>query len=467
MVGTETSAAKAIRVSLLVLKNIPVRNLPDNLEIAVIGSGISGLSAAWLLSKRHKVTLFEADDRIGGHSNTVQAGAVGVDTGFIVYNEETYPNLTALFRHLGVRTKPSKMSFAVSVDDGRLEYSGSGLTGLFAQPGNALRPRFWGMLLELLRFYREAAVDAPAIGDLSLTEYLDIKGYGGAFKENHLLPMAAAIWSTPIAGVGSYPASAFIRFCLNHGLLRIRGRPIWRTVEGGSREYVRLLLENTRCRLLAGTPVRSITGGGGAVQIIDERGSRRTFDHVVIAAHADQALRMIHNPSPDQERLLGAFSYVRNEAILHSDAALMPRRKKVWSSWNYMSRKSNGKTHLSVTYWMNSLQGIARDTPLFVTLNPMSRPRPETVLRREVYEHPVFDCAAMAAQRELWSLQGERNIWFCGSYFGWGFHEDGLQAGLAVAEQLGGAKRPWAVSGELDRIFLSPPPMDVGNAVAA
>jgi len=441
--------------------------LPENLEIAVVGSGISGLSAAWLLSKRHRVTLFEADDRIGGHSNTVQAGGVAVDTGFIVYNEETYPNLTALFRHLGVPTKPSKMSFAVSVDDGRLEYSGSGLAGLFAQPGNMLRPRFWAMLIELLRFYREAAADVPAIGDLSLADYLELKGYGGNFRDHHLLPMAAAVWSTPIAGIGAYPASAFIRFCQNHGLLRITGRPIWRTVERGSREYVRRLIADGRFRVLKGTPVVSVAGGSGGVEITDRHGNRRTFDHAVIAAHADQALRMIDRPSPGQARLLGAFSYTCNEAILHSDATLMPKRRKVWSSWNYMSRKTQGGAHLSVTYWMNSLQGIAQDTPLFVTLNADPKPRPETVTARLFYDHPVFDAAAMAAQRDLWSLQGERNIWLCGSYFGWGFHEDGLQAGLAVAEELGGVRRPWAVAGQSDRIFLPPSRDGIVDAVAA
>jgi len=424
------------------------------MDIAIVGSGISGLSAAWLLSTRHKVSLFEADRRLGGHSNTVDVGGTQVDTGFIVYNEVTYPNLTALFSHLGVRTKASDMSFAVSLDGGRFEYSGTGLGGLLAQPSNVGRLRFWQMLKELLRFYREAPHDIARIGEISLAEYLDARGYGAAFREDHLYPMAAAIWSTPALDVGNYPATAFIRFCQNHGLLKLAGRPTWRTVDGGSRKYVEQLARSVAGRSYAGRGVRLISRRGGAAWLTDCEGVEHRFDHVVIATHADQALRILDDPSHDETRLLGSFGYSRNEAVLHADARLMPRRKRAWSSWNYLTQGQGETRKLSVSYWMNRLQSLPDGQQLFVTLNPVVEPAANTVLHRETYEHPAFDAAAMRAQQRLWSLQGSRRTWFCGSYFGAGFHEDGLQAGLAVAEALGGVRRPWSVANESARIHI-------------
>ncbi len=419
----------------------------------MIGSGISGLSAAWLLSHRHSVFVFEADNRIGGHSNTVDAAGIPVDTGFIVYNEATYPNLTALFRHLDVATKASEMSFAVSLDDGRLEYSGTNLAGLLAQPHNLLRPRFWSMLADLRRFYRNAPRDAAALGLTTLDDYL-AKNYGSALRDDHLYPMAAAIWSTPANEIGMYPASSFIRFCDNHGLLRLSERPMWRTVDGGSRAYIAQLTQSFADRIATGRGVRTVRRHAGGVAIIDDRGRKEVFDHVVIAAHADQALAMLADPSSEERRLLGAFGYTENLAVLHADPACMPRRRRAWASWNYISRQAGASKSLSVTYWLNRLQSLP-GAPLFVTLKPRQKSRePILVIRCETYHHPRFDAAAMVAQRQLWSLQGDRNTWFCGAYFGAGFHEDGLQAGLAVAEALGGAKRPWSVVGEgSDRIF--------------
>jgi uncharacterized protein len=424
------------------------------------------LSAAWLLSRQHAVFVFEADNRIGGHSNTVDAGGVAVDTGFIVYNEVTYPNLTALFRHLGVATKPSEMSFAVSLDDGRLEYSGANLAGLFAQPRNLARPRFWSMLTDLMRFYRNASRDATGLGLATLDDYLAANKYGAALRDDHLYPMAAAIWSTPAGEMGKYPAASFIRFCNNHGLLQLSRRPIWRTVDGGSRAYIARLTQPFADRVAVGRGVRTIRRRADAVEIVDDHGGKEVFDHVVIATHADQALSMLSDPSPEECRLLGAFGYNENLAVLHSDPAWMPRRRRAWASWNYISRRAGASNHLSVTYWLNRLQRLP-GRPLFVTLNPDEEPRADLVIRREIYHHPRFDAAAMAAQKQLWSLQGKRNTWFCGAYFGAGFHEDGLQAGLWVAEALGGVKRPWTVTGESNRIFLSPATeMALGQRVA-
>jgi len=425
------------------------------MEIAVIGSGIAGLSAAWLLSQRHRVTLYESASRPGGHSNTVEIGGVPVDTGFIVYNEATYPNLTALFAHLGVRTKASEMSFAVSLDGGRLEYAGTDLGGLFAQRRNLIRPRFWSMLRDLRRFYREAPGHARAMSPhTTLGTFLDAHGYGEAFQKDHLLPMAAAIWSASADSLRDYPALHFIRFCDNHGLLKFTDRPVWRTVDGGSREYVRkMLAEIGETRL--GRAARSVWRRVDSAVVQDATGDEQAFDHVVMACHADQALDLLDDATDAEGTLLGAFGYTRNRAVLHSDASLMPKRRSVWASWNYLGGRDH-TDELHVTYWMNRLQGLSDAPPLFLTLNPAVEPAPETVLHEEIYDHPRFDTDAMRAQERLWSLQGRRRTWFCGAYFGAGFHEDGLQSGLAVAEQLGGVRRPWTVANESGRITVTP-----------
>jgi uncharacterized protein len=440
------------------------RNFRKN--IAVIGTGISGMSAAWLLSQNHDVTVYERERRLGGHSNTVTVpgadGEIAVDTGFIVYNELTYPNLTALFRHLDVPTDLSDMSFAVSLQNGELEYSGS-WAGLFAAKRNLFRPRFWSMLRDLHRFYRDAPRDLAQLEQIhtSLGDYLEAGAYGAAFRHDHLLPMAAAIWSAPARQILSYPAAAFIRFHDSHGLLKLRNRPPWRTVRGGSRVYVERLTSSYKDRVKLATGAVAIARGDGSVKIRDTSGAIESFDDVVIACHADQALALLSDASAEERRLLGAFRYSDNVTILHSDARLMPHRRAVWSSWNYMSPSGQEKRHddencPSVTYWMNSLQNIPHTTPLFVSLNPTIEPRSE--YHREIYQHPLFDAAAIAAQRQLWSLQGRSRTWFAGSYFGSGFHEDGLQVGLAVAETLGGGKRPWHVANESGRIALGPTP---------
>jgi len=437
----------------------------------VIGSGISGLSCAWLLSRQHHVTLYEAADRLGGHSNTVTLDAdipIPVDTGFIVYNESTYPNLTALLAHLGVRSTASEMSFAVSRPD--LEYSGSSLSGLFAQKRNLVRPRFWRMLAQTLRFYRDAETLLARAADpmISLGDLLDQGGYGAAMQRDHLLPMAAAIWSCSPASVRDYPAAAFIAFCRNHGLLQVRDRPQWRSIAGGSQRYVQQMASEIAgaagCQILTHTAVRRIvrTPDGVAVNTADQI---THFDDVVIACHAPDALRMIADPHPAVADALSSLRTTVNHAVLHQDTRLMPRSRAAWSSWNALMGKSNDAP--CITYWMNRLQQLPTQEHLFVTLNPTFTPHNTRASFQ--YDHPLFDARALTARSALWDRQGDDRMWFCGAYFGAGFHEDGLQSGLAVAEALGGVRRPWDVAGASARTPGPLParaPRDVGSILA-
>jgi len=430
------------------------------LRIAVVGAGVTGLSAAWLLGARHDVTLYEAEPRLGGHSNTVEApspsGPIAVDTGFIVYNEPNYPNLTALLAHLGAPSRPAQMSFGVSLDDGAFEYATHGLGSLFAQKRNLANPRFIAMLRDLRRFHRTALDDLPELerSMMSLGDYLDLRGYGAAFRDAHLLPQAAAIWSSSLSQMTAFPAAAFLRFYRNHRLLTVDTRPTWRTVEGGSRVYVKALTDRFAGRVAAGAAVVSVRRTPDETLVLTADGSVARYDQVVLAVHADQALRLLETPSDEERRLLGDIRYRPNRAVLHRDTRLMPRRRAAWAAWNHLGL-SEGGGEGGVTYWMNLLQGLP-GPPLFVSLNPLNAPRPDTVLGEFDYEHPVFDAAAMLAQREVWSLQGRQRTWFCGAWCGYGFHEDGLQAGLAVAEQLGGVRRPWTVADESGRIHLAP-----------
>ncbi len=432
------------------------------LNVAVIGAGIAGLSAAWLLSGKHQVTLFEADHRLGGHAHTADApghnGTVPVDTGFIVYNEGNYPNFTALLEHLDVPSLNADMSLSVSLDNGAFEYSSFGLGGVFAQKRNLLSPRFWRLLLDITRFFYTAAAD---VADLErnatpLDDYLKAKGYGPAFRDDHLLPQAAAIWSTPLDQIGSYPAASLIRFFLNHGMMTIAGRGLWRTVEGGSRAYVAKLSAAYQGEVRKGVRVAGVRRDVNGVELRLAGGSRERFDEVVIATHGDAALALLDDPTPDEQRLLGAFKYSRNLIALHTDTVLMPKRRAAWTSWNHIGmRAAPGEG--SVTYWMTRLQSLKNAPDLFATLNPNKEIAADKLIKTEVYDHPLFDAGAIAAQQQIWDVQGVRRTWFCGSYLGHGFHEDALQSGLAVAEQLGGVRRPWTVDNESGRIHVRTP----------
>jgi len=419
------------------------------MRIAVVGSGIAGLGAAWLLHRRHEVTLYERNDYAGGHSHTLEVatpgGPVPVDTGFMVFNRRNYPLLTGLFRHLDVATRKTDMSFGVSIGDGALEYAGSGLATLFAQPRNWFSATHYRMLAEILRFNREAKarLQDEAPGNLTLEEFLERGGYSGAFRNRYLLPMAAAIWSCPLQTMAGFPALSLFRFFYNHGLLDIRNRPQWYTVRGGSRSYVERMLADLEGCLLRERRVLSVERTGNGIAVGDASGERHHYEAVVMAAHADETLRMLVNPTANEQALLSRFSYQPNRVYLHTDTALMPRRRRVWSSWNYLAREEAGRTQaVSVSYWMNRLQGLDSAPPVFVSLNPLQQPAADSVIADMTYDHPVFDSGAMDAQQALPRLQGVGGIWYCGSYFGYGFHEDALQSAVTVARHLGVAV-PW------------------------
>lgn len=421
------------------------------MKIAIVGTGISGLGAAWALSREHQVVVYEQGDRLGGHANTVtvevpgQDRTIDVDIGFIVYNELNYPNLVQLFRHLDVPTENSDMSFSVSLGKGSFEYEGS-LGGLMAQPQNLLKPAYWRMLNDLRRFYREAPGlldESDEVGP-SLGSYLEAKGYGPEFVKGHLLPMGAAIWSTPPEQMLDYPVKSFVAFCENHRLLSYTDRPQWRTVTGGSRNYVERVAASLQGRDRGGevrlnSGVVGLQRHGTGVSLRDVNGQEDTFDQVVLACHADQTLEILGQDAAAEERnILSAFRYSDNRVLLHSDPGLMPRRKRAWASWNYLSEQPLGHLDdLSLTYWMNRLQNIDPSCPLFVTLNPGARSIEGPIHRDVTFQHPLFDRGALEAQQRLKSVQGQSGVWFCGSYFGHGFHEDGLQSGMTVAAALG------------------------------
>lgn len=433
------------------------------LRIAVVGSGVSGLAAAWLLSTRHDVVVYEREARLGGHANTVDVLVDGktipVDAGFIVFNKPNYPNLTALFERLGVGVASTDMSFGVSMDGGRVEFSSRGASGLFANRASFASLSHWSMLADIVRFNREAnAALKRGIDDrVTLGAFVGDRGFSTPFVRRFLEPMAAAIWSTPSLKVLDYPAASLFRFYANHGLLQTSNMPRWSTVVGGSRRYVERISEPFRDSARLANGVAAIERTATGVIVTDECGGADQFDAVVLATHADRALALLKAPTSRERALLGAFAYQSNRAVMHFDERPMPRRKRAWASWNY----EGGAGAPSVTYWMNLLQNLDCRRDIFVTLNPAAPVREDAVIAEFDYDHPMFNVEAGKAQKELWSLQGEGGVWFCGAHFGSGFHEDGLQAGLAVAEELGGVRRPWTVANESGRIWRREAPIAV------
>ncbi|RJS94284.1 NAD(P)/FAD-dependent oxidoreductase [Salinisphaera sp. Q1T1-3] len=415
-------------------------------RIAVVGGGIAGIGAAWLLRDAADVTLFEADETLGGHVRTIVDGSQPVDTGFIVLNDRNYPYFRAFLDELGIATQPSDMSFGVSIGQAAIEWAGDSWRKLFAQPRLAADPAHWRMIRDILRFNKQAKrfLEKNWFPEATLGGFLDAHGYGQAFRARYLLPMAAAIWSMPTADTLGFPLAPFLRFFDNHGLLDLKDRPQWRTVVGGSHAYVKAAWAMLGDRVSVANPVARVRREADGITLITERGITQRFDHVIFACHADTAHRLLIDADDDESGVLGAFRFQPNRAILHSDPRLMPRRRAVWSSWNYLADRAEvSGQRVAVTYWMNRLQSIPEARSYFVTLNPLFEPVPESVIAEVAYDHPIFDRAAVEAQGRLDEIQGRGNIWYCGAWSGYGFHEDGLVSATRVAAKLG-VTAPWA-----------------------
>jgi uncharacterized protein len=420
--------------------SFPHMRVGGTLRVAIVGSGIAGLGCARLLHRQGcGVTLFEANDYAGGHTHTVDITLDGitapVDTGFLVYNDRTYPRLIALFAELGIESAPSTMSFAVRDDTAGIEWSGTDLASLFAQPANLARPAFWRMLADIRRFNREtrAMHRDDRVDAITLGEYLIDEGYAAPFREWYLLPMAGAIWSVPLRAVLDFPLPSFVEFCDRHGLLQMLDRPQWRTVVGGARTYVeRILAELPDVRL--STPVRRVRRRTIDVEIDSSAAQGERFDQVIFACHSDQALALLVDASPTESELLGRIRYQRNRVLLHTDTRLMPRSRRAWSAWNYLAQGMPGELPVSVTYWINRLQPLPFRTPVLVTLNPGVEPRADMLIAEFEYSHPIVKSAAVSAQRDFARLQGERRTWYAGAWLGHGFHEDGLASAHRVVD---------------------------------
>lgn len=414
------------------------------MKIAIIGTGIAGLGAARALDDSHELTLFEKDGRLGGHACTVDVDHYGprlsVDVGFIIYNRFTYPNLTRLFRELGVKGTPTKMAFSVSLDDGRFEWATGNLNMMLAQRENVFSPDHYRLFIEILRFFRVANADlaADTVGEVSIGEYLARHRFSSIIAKRFLIPVGGSIWSASADEFLDHPAEVLLTFMKNHQLLQVK-QPVWLTIPGGSRRYVEKLQEQLKASVRLNTAVLRITRTADGVTITDSSGADTRFDHVILACHGPDALSLLDSPSEQERETLSAFRYSKNLTVLHGDPSFMPKRRRAWGSWNYLGKSADDHSMapVSLTYWMNQLQHIDEKYPLFVTLNPDRPPDPNLVFASFDFEHPQFDRAAANAQKRLASIQGNGNVWFCGAYTGHGFHEDGLRSGLEIAYQLG------------------------------
>jgi len=416
-------------------------------RIAIVGTGISGLGAAYLLNPHHDITVYEKAARIGGHTRTVTVSYNGtkipVDTGFIVFNRQNYPNLTGLFHYLDVPTHESDMTFAATIGEGWLEWGAKSVNAIFGQRRNLLRPGFFRLLRDVIRFNGHALNTVEKHPRISLGELIELLNLGDWFRRYYLLPMAGAIWSCPPQQMLDFPAMSFVRFFENHGLLSVSGQPQWYTVTGGSQEYVRRLTQSFTSRIRTGCGVAEVARNSDGIEIRDDQGGVERYDHAILGCHADESLSILKDARSEERALLGAFRYQPNRAILHKDPSVMPKRNACWASWVYKADVSTSELKISVSYWMNKLQGIDARFPLFVTLNPTQKIAPEHVFDEHIFYHPVFDAAAMAAQHGLSEIQGHQNTWYCGAYLRHGFHEDGLLSAVEIAKQFG-IDAPWA-----------------------
>jgi predicted NAD/FAD-binding protein len=414
------------------------------MRIAIIGGGISGLAAAYLLNRRHRVDLFEANDYVGGHSNTVavyhNGQPLAIDIGFIVYNEHTYPNLTRLFDELDVPTQYAPMSFSLTDMSTGWEYGTRTAVGIFAKPTNALRPKYWRFLADFGRFFKAArlAKDDPTYDQMTLDDFLTRHRLSDVFRQFYIVPMVSAIWSSPLGTAAEFPARYMMRFYDNHGLLEVNSPVKWRTVTGGSQVYVQKILHTLRGDICTSTPVHSVERHADGVTLQLSSGQTCHYDHVVITTHSDQALRLLADPSDEEREILGAIPYETGTAVLHTDEALLPRRRTAWAAWNYMLKDEPGTDQkASLTYWMNELQTLNVETNYFVTMNPVIDIEPDKVIARIQYAHPVYTLDSLAARRRLPEINGKRHTHYAGAYFSYGFHEDGMKSGVDVARDLG------------------------------
>jgi len=414
-------------------------------KIAIVGSGISGLSSAYMLQSKYEVTLYEKNHELGGHTRTVMVGDEGrkvpVDTGFIVFNQATYPNLTAFFNHLEVSVNKGRMSFGVSINNGQLEYGSNNLNNVFAQRKNIVKPKFIKLVADIVKFNKYAKANLHRYDnqpDINLRDCLEEMKLSSWFINYYLLAMGAAIWSTPIKKMYDFPASSFLRFFNNHGLLSITDQPQWYTVDGGSHQYIEKIKKNINADIRLNCAVSAISRLGGKVQITDNSGNQEEYDHVILASHANQTLSMLSDVTNDERKLLSAIKYQKNRMVLHSDTSIMPKNKRAWSSWVYLAENMNSQEdNISLSYWMNNLQELGTKKPMVVTLNPSREPALSLKHDEYIFEHPVFDQDAIKAQKNISSIQGKQNTWFAGAYLSYGFHEDGLKSAINVANSLG------------------------------
>lgn len=416
-------------------------------KIAIIGTGISGLSAAYLLQQKADVTIYEKQSRLGGHARTLSIDyngvPINVDTGFIVFNYRNYPNLTGLFKELDVKVEKSDMSLGLSLEQALFEWGCRNLNAVFGQRSNLIKPRFWAMLRNIFTFNKHALTTAKNNKDLTLKQLLNTLNLSEDFKHRFLLPTAGAIWSTSPEQILDFPAYSFAVFFDNHGLLTINDQPQWYTVSNGSQQYVEKISAHFKNAVKLDASVSSVERRNDGVYVTTHKNETHIYDEVVIASHSDQAIEMLTNPTEDERNILGNMEYQPNIAYLHKDPSFMPKRRAIWSSWNYLcDDATDSRPHITVTYWMNLLQNISNDTPLFVTLNPPSPPRAESIFNKHIFEHPVYNMQMLDAQERFHTIQGKDRIWFAGAYQRYGFHEDGISSAVAIAKHMG-CSIPW------------------------